>query len=72
MGRRGNGEGTIYRRKDGTWAAQITMGRKPDGRLDRRTVYGKTRAEVAEKLAKLQAARSSGTLAPPTKLTVGE
>lgn len=72
MGRRGNGEGTIYRRKDGTWAAQIVVGRKPDGSLDRRTVYGKTRAEVAEKLAKLQAARSSGTLAPPTKLTVGE
>ena len=25
MGRRGNGEGTIYKRKDGKWAAQITI-----------------------------------------------
>ena len=72
MGRRGNGEGTIYRRKDGMWAAQIVVGRKPDGRLDRRSVYGKTRAEVAEKLAKLQTARSTGSLLKPTRTTVGE
>ena len=26
MGRRGNGEGTIYKRKDGKWTAQITVG----------------------------------------------
>ncbi|MBE3597256.1 MAG: site-specific integrase [Limnochordaceae bacterium] len=72
MGRRGNGEGTIYRRKDGMWAAQIVVGRKPDGRLDRRSVYGKTRAEVAEKLAKLQTARSMGSVPKPTKLSVAE
>lgn len=72
MGRRGNGEGTIYHRKDGTWAAQITVGRKPDGRLDRRTVYGRTRAEVAEKLAKLQTARSTGSIPKPTKQTVAD
>jgi hypothetical protein len=42
--KRGNGEGTIHRRKDGGWCAQYTVytaqGRK------RKTIYGKTRAEV--------------------------
>jgi integrase len=50
MGKRGNGEGSISRRKSGGWCAQYVVftseGRK------RRTLYGKTRAEVAAKLSK--------------------
>src|SRR5215472_2949640 len=45
MARRGHGEGSIYLRKDGRWAASISLG----GR-ERKTVYGKTRKEVQEKL----------------------
>lgn len=30
--RRGNGEGSVYQRKDGTWAAVLTVGVKPDGK----------------------------------------
>jgi integrase len=45
MGKRGNGEGSITRRNNGGWMAQYTVhtakGRK------RRTLYGKTRQEVA-------------------------
>lgn len=48
--RRGNGEGSIYQRKDGTWAAVITVGVKPNGKPDRKFLYGKTRKDVAEKL----------------------
>ena len=46
---RGNGEGTIYKvESKGLWAGQLTM---PGGK--RKTVYGKTRKAVAEKLQKL-------------------
>ena len=38
--RRGRGEGSIYRRKDGRWVGQYEIGGK------RRYVYGKTRKEV--------------------------
>lgn len=46
--KRGNGEGTIYRRDDGRWACQITIGRKPDGSLDRKSWSGKTE-EIVKK-----------------------
>jgi integrase len=45
MARRGHGEGSIYLRKDGRWAASISLG----GRK-RKTFYGKTRKEVQEQL----------------------
>ena len=48
--KRGNGEGSIHRRKNGGWCAQYTV-HTAEGRK-RRTIYGKTRAEVAAKLAK--------------------
>jgi hypothetical protein len=46
--RRGNGEGTIYKRQDGTWAGQVSIGYDPvTGKLKRKSFYGKTRKEVA-------------------------
>jgi hypothetical protein len=46
--KRGNNEGTIFRRKDGRWVAQLTTGRDPKtGKRKRTVVYGKTRKEVA-------------------------
>lgn len=45
--KRGQGEGTIYRRADGRWCAQATIGGK------RRTVYGQTGREVRAKLSAL-------------------
>ncbi len=47
MGKRGNGEGTITRRKNGGWMGQYVV-HTAEGRK-RRTVYGKTRKEVAER-----------------------
>ena len=52
MSRRANGEGTIYRRADGRWTAAHYVLR-PDGARVRRAVYGKTRKEVADRLAVL-------------------
>jgi integrase len=45
MARRGQGEGSIYLRKDGRWCASITLENRK-----RKTFYGKTRKEVQEKL----------------------
>lgn len=69
---RGNGEGCISQRKDGTWCAVITIGRKEDGSLKRRFFYGKTREEAAGKLTKALAELQQGTYVEPSKLTVGE
>ena len=45
MSRRGHGEGSIYRRKDGRYVAAITLENRK-----RKTFYGKTRKEVQDKL----------------------
>ena len=70
MGKRGNGEGSISRRKNGTWRAEYTV-YTAEGRK-RKTLYGKTRREVAEKLAKAIADRNGGIVYDAGKLTVGE
>ncbi len=68
MARRGAGEGSIYRRKDGRWAAAITV--TADGR--RRQFYGRTRAQVAAKLADAIQTRQEGWLRLGPDPTLGE
>ena len=52
-GRRGNGEGSIYySEKLNRWVGQFTNGVKTNGTPNRKSVYGKTRKEVAEKITK--------------------
>lgn len=70
--RRGNGEGSIYERKRGQWAAVLTVGTKQDGKANRRFFYGKTRAEVADKLREAQNQLAAGGITDPGKITVGE
>jgi integrase len=68
--KRGNGEGTIHRRKGGGWCAQYTVytanGRK------RKTLYGRTRAEVAAKLAKALSDREGGITFDADSLRLGD
>ena len=48
--RRANNEGSIYRRPDGRWCAQVSLGYDPEtGKLKRKSLYGDTQAEVLEK-----------------------
>lgn len=55
-GRRGNNEGSVFQRKsDGMWCGTVTTGYKPDGKAIRKTIYGKTRQVVAQKVASLSA-----------------
>lgn len=51
--KRGNGEGSIYySEKLNRWVGQFTNGVKTNGMPNRKSVYGKTRKEVAEKITK--------------------
>jgi hypothetical protein len=43
--KRGNNEGSIYKRADGRWAASMSLGQGK-----RKHFFGKTRQEVAQKL----------------------
>jgi integrase len=58
--KRGNGESSITRRKNGGWCAQYVV-YTAEGRK-RKTLYGKTRQEVATKLAKALSDREGGLL----------
>src|SRR5918994_3349578 len=70
MGRRGNGEDSISRRKDGRWEAKYTAHTAEGPK--RRALYGKTRKEVADKLAKALADRASGYTFDNENMTVGQ
>lgn len=66
MGRRGNGEGSIYQRKeDNMWACSVTL---ENGK--RKAIYGKTRKEVADKLATLLHDQQRGMLVENSQQTV--
>lgn len=71
MGKRGNGEGSIGRRKNGGWMAQYIV-HTAEGNRKRKTIYGKTRVEVAKKLAKAVSDRERGLVFDDKGLTVGE
>ncbi len=49
MGKRANGEGTVFQRPDGRWVAKISLGKDADGKRSRKTVYGKTQKEAMNK-----------------------
>ena len=70
--KRGNNEGTIRKRTDGRWEAVYTTGYKADGKPIRRSVYGKTRKEVALRLGELLHQVEHEEYVPPQKMTVGE
>src|SRR5947209_11013963 len=58
MARRGHGEGSIYQRKDGRWAAAVTLENRK-----RKTFYGDTRKEVQDKLKTALHEQQQGMLA---------
>jgi hypothetical protein len=70
MGRRGNGEGTITRRKDGRWEARYYV--PTMNGTKRKMIYGRTRAEVSDKLTKALSDRVDGIVHDDENMTVGE
>lgn len=67
--RRGHGEGSIYKRNDGRWETRISLGWK-DGKRDRKVLYGRTRREVADKLAAALKAVQAGEPLADQRTTV--
>ena len=45
--KKGNNEGSIRKRADGTWEARYSDGRDANGRQIQRSIYAKTRKEVS-------------------------
>lgn len=71
MAKRGNNEGSIYRRSDGRWAASLDLG-WIDGKRRRKHFYGRTRRDVATKLHRALQSHAGGLpVDQPERLTVG-
>jgi integrase len=68
--RRGNNEGSISKRKDGRWMGRYTVHTSKGPK--QQAVYGKTRAEVAQKLTKAMTDRDSGLTFDSGRMTLGE
>jgi integrase len=71
MGRHANGEGSIYRRKDGRYEAAIYL-LTTSGTRKRVRVYARTRAEVHDRLTEAKAKVQAGTPIPDRQVRLGE
>lgn len=71
--RAANGDGSIRQRPDGTWEARITSGINPGtGKQMRKSFYGKTKTEAAQKKREYLAKHPSGTCISESNMTLGE
>lgn len=70
--KRGQNEGSIRKRKDGTWEARVTVGILANGKQQRKSLYGKTRQEVATKMTDLLNNLQKGLITNPTEMTLDE
>jgi integrase len=70
MSRRGPHEGSIYQRKDGRWEGAVHMGYE-NGRRVRKFAIGRSRAEVATKLAAILKARDEHRPVPDQRTKLG-
>ena len=67
MARRGQGEGSIYRRSDGRWCVMVTL---ENG--GRKVIYARTRALAGQKLGEALKAKELGVLVSDERQTVEE
>jgi len=72
MGKRHNGEGTVYKRADGSWAAQLSYLDPVTGQRKRRSFYGRTKAVVMGKLKEARQRLDSGSPVSDATITVGQ
>src|SRR3954469_9663974 len=72
-GKRASGESSIYRDEDGRWHGFVSMGKKENGRRDRRHVSGAKRADVVAEVRALEAKRDARMVEAAGKApTVGD
>lgn len=70
--KRGNGEGTIVKVKDGLWRGAVVIGRDESGNLKRKWFNGKTKKEVIDKMQPILALINTGEYIEPSKTCLGE
>ena len=69
--RNANGSHTIYYVENKKhWQGQICIGFKEDGRPNRKSVYGKTRKEVADKIKQIEYGIHTGTFTDKSEITI--
>ncbi len=68
--KRGNGQGAVFKRKDGRWVAVQTLGFDAEGRQLRRHFYGSSKSDVRGRLEGALRAQRSGMPSPDERLTV--
>ena len=71
-GRRGNNEGSIRRRKDGTWEGRVTVGYDDEGKPIRKSFYGKDRETVAQKINQALNKVYTSSYFEPSRATIKE
>lgn len=69
---RGQGEGNIRQRKDGTWEARYSLGVDSRGKPIRKSIYSKSRTELSKRLTKILNDINMNTYIDPSKVTVEE
>ncbi len=72
LAKRGQGEGTISKMKNGSYCGRLTIGRDADGKQKRRAFYGKTKSEVQKKMNAEKTALDKKSYIDPCRKTVGE
>jgi integrase len=68
--KRENGEGTITKLANGSYMGRILLGYKSDGKQNRKSVYGKTKSDVIQKLQELSLSKVHG-LKEPSNMPLG-
>ncbi len=61
-GRQASGRSSIYKGADGWWHGRVTVGRRDDGRPDRRHVMAASKSEVSKKVRTLEDQRREGKI----------
>ena len=69
--KRGNGEGSVYKVGD-KWRGAIVIGKKEDGKPNRKVFSGDTKKEVLEKMQPVLALLNTGEFVEPSKTKLGE
>lgn len=69
--RRPSGAGCIFKRADKRWSGYVSLGKDENGKLIRKTVYGKTREEVVYKLYRIKGGLSENLKSEINELSIG-
>lgn len=70
--RKGHNEGSIRKKKNGLWEGRYTVGYSAEGKQIQKSIYGKTRSEVSQKLNEIILSLNNGTYISDNNITLSE